>query len=182
MTFQLVNSTSKLRGVMYHQVVSLFISVQNSDYVIPSTSLEIGPFSQNGRRACVDVNITDDRIAENVESFAAMLVARPSSPPLLVIDPADTTVDIEDNDGELLLIVVTIHSLQFIYIVIVVGWERPDYDTSEDEDMVELCAVIRSPSEIDRDPFTLVVSCTPGSAGEQMALLLRVNSNFLVTQ
>ena len=41
------------------------------------------------------------------------------------------------------------------------------YDTNEDNDMVQLCAVITSPSssDIDRDPFTLSVSCTPDSAG-----------------
>lgn len=50
-------------------------------------------------------------------------------------------------------------------LVITIGWEMTSYDTSEDEDMVELCAVIQSPAVIDRDPFTLQVACSPGSAG-----------------
>ena len=63
-------------------------------------SISIGPFSQSSRSACVDVNIIDDGRAENDESFLAMILPTNRSPPDLVISPANTTVNIEDNDGE----------------------------------------------------------------------------------
>lgn len=51
--------------------------------------------------------------------------------------------------------------------MISIGWERPAYPTNEDLDTVELCAVVRShsQSEINRNTFSLPVSCSPGSAG-----------------
>ena len=75
------------------------ISAQNVDYGTLNFGT-IGPFSQNSRRACVTVQITDDGIAENVESFLAMLVVNATAPSLLLIQPANTTVNILDNDGE----------------------------------------------------------------------------------
>lgn len=54
--------------------------------------------------------------------------------------------------------------------MITIGWERTSYDTNENEDMVELCAVIRSPAAVDRDPFTLQVTCSPGLAGKRIFL------------
>lgn len=48
---------------------------------------------------------------------------------------------------------------------ITVGWEETSYTTNEGDNMVELCAVILSPAMIDRDPFTLTVTCSSGSAG-----------------
>ena len=78
--------------------LSYLISAMGSDYVI--NTLSIGPFSEDNRTACVDVQITDDERAENTELFMAMLVASSNSPPLLVIEPENTTVTILDNDGE----------------------------------------------------------------------------------
>ena len=52
---------------------------------------------------------------------------------------------------------------------ITVGWEETSYITNEGDNMVELCAVILSPSMpalIDRDPFTLIPTCPSGSAGK----------------
>jgi hypothetical protein len=75
------------------------ISVEGADYSIPSESLSIGPFSQASRRACVTVNINNDDIAENLESFSAMLEPSSDSPDQISITPVTTRVDIEDNDG-----------------------------------------------------------------------------------
>ena len=70
------------------------------DYSITSSSVTIGPFSQASRRACVTVDITDDTVAENLETFSAMLVGSSNSPDRLTITPSSTSVDILDNDGE----------------------------------------------------------------------------------
>ena len=72
------------------------------------------------------------------------------------------------------------NSLYSPSLVIVIGWERTSYDTSENEDMVELCAVITSPALFDRDPFTLQVSCSPGSAGKRMITLEIVRHTRLI--
>ena len=60
----------------------------------------IGPYSDDNRTACVNVQIVDDERAENTESFIAMLVASSNSPQLLLIAPENTTVNILDNDGK----------------------------------------------------------------------------------
>ena len=70
------------------------------DYSVPAGSLSIGPFSQTSRRACVTVNIINDDIAENLESFSAMLEPSSNSPDQLTISPDTTRVDIRDNDGK----------------------------------------------------------------------------------
>ena len=79
---------------------SAIISDSNSDYSITSSSVTIGPFSQASRRACVTVDITDDTVAENLETFSAMLVISSNSPDRLTITPSVTVVAILDNDGE----------------------------------------------------------------------------------
>ena len=75
------------------------ISVEDADYSVPAESLSIGPFSQASRRACVTVNINDDEIVENLESFSAMLESSSNTPDQLTISPGTTRVNIEDNDG-----------------------------------------------------------------------------------
>lgn len=75
------------------------ISVEDADYSVPTESLSIGPFSQASRRACVSVNIINDAIAENLESFLATLEPNSNSPDQLTISPGTTRVNIEDNDG-----------------------------------------------------------------------------------
>lgn len=92
------------------------ISAQNVDYGMTVT---IGPFSQDNLRACVTIQITDDGIAENVESFLAMLVVGVSAPPLLVIDPANTTVNILDNDGE--QVQVTVMMMSYLHHPLIQG-------------------------------------------------------------
>lgn len=94
------------------------ISDVDIDYSVPPGSLSIGPFSQASRRACVTVNIIDDDIAENLESFSAMLVSNSNSPDQLTINPDTTTVNIQDNDGEFVahfkphnIFIVTVSSL-----------------------------------------------------------------------
>ena len=76
------------------------ISDAGIDYSIPAGSLSIGPFSEASRRACVTVNIINDDIAENLESFSAMLESSSDSPDQLIISPDTTRVDIQDNDGK----------------------------------------------------------------------------------
>ena len=79
--------------------MNYLISVAGNDYSVPAESLSIGPFSQANRRACVSVNIIDDAIAENLESFSATLESSSDSPDQLTIDPSLARVDIQDNDG-----------------------------------------------------------------------------------
>ena len=59
----------------------------------------IGPLSAAQRRACINVDINDDPIPEDPESFTAVL--QPSPDPLISIDPSqdEATVTIIDNDG-----------------------------------------------------------------------------------
>ena len=60
----------------------------------------IGPYSDDNRTACVNVQIIDDERAEIAESFIAMLVASSNSPQLLLIAPDNTTINILDNDSK----------------------------------------------------------------------------------
>ena len=60
--------------------------------------------------------------------------------------------------------------------MIVVGWETRSYNVSENEDMVELCTVITSPTSFDRDDIlniTFQVSCFPGSAGKKFYVTVK---------
>ena len=59
------------------------------------------------------------------------------------------------------------HTVIIAHVVISIGWERSAYQTNEDLDTVELCAVVRSlsQSEINRDAFSFPVGCSSGSAG-----------------
>ena len=88
-------------------LMSIMIIVATSadaggDYSITSSSVTIGPFSQASRRACVTVDITDDTVAENLETFSAMLVLsfNPANQLQLTITPSKTLVNILDNEGE----------------------------------------------------------------------------------
>lgn len=98
----------------------MVFSDEDADYSVPLVSLSIGPFSQANRRACVNVNIIEDSIAENLESFSAMLESSSDSPGQLTINPDTTRVDIQDNDGEfgtLNLIAYFIHRIIFFVVL-----------------------------------------------------------------
>ena len=62
----------------------------------------LGPFGNNNRLQCFNVTVLDDDVPEEVEEFMTMVTFCPgeSVPPTIIITPPNSTIVIEDNDGE----------------------------------------------------------------------------------
>ena len=91
----------------------------------------------------VSVNIIDDDIHENSETFFGLL---DSQDPSVITNPERATVTItDDNDRKLLFIVFKFESkvISFPHSAIVIGFERTEYNVSEGE-QTEVCAVLTS--------------------------------------
>ena len=70
-------------------------------------------FSQTSERFFIPVNIVDDAILENTESFLVQAELVSNDAPGVTIDPSETTVTIEDNDGK--------HNLKACSYIFIIG-------------------------------------------------------------
>ena len=72
----------------------------NTDFT-PISNLSVGPFSNTTRRQCFSVEITNDMIPEDMESFFLDLTTRPGDTlPRVTISPDEAEVTINDDDRE----------------------------------------------------------------------------------
>lgn len=69
----------------------------------PVINIHLGPFDNNDRRQCFNVNILNDTQVENPENFTVNVQSCPDeTPPERVdINPSTGTTTIVDDDGEL---------------------------------------------------------------------------------
>ncbi len=72
------------------------VPAEGSDYITVSVSPEFNMFNQ-GVQLCLQVEIIDDDILEDDESFCMRLTARD---PAVILDPVNATVTIYDDDSE----------------------------------------------------------------------------------
>ena len=75
--------------------------VSNDDYT--RVSMTLGAFTSLRSRQCFSISITNDAIIERTEDFTARLTLIPASVTTInasriVVDQAETTVQITDND------------------------------------------------------------------------------------
>ena len=83
--------------ILLYAVIDLYIYTESGeDYDGISA---IVSFAACQRRACVMVNITDDEILENIESFNFTLERTSELDTNITLDPVDGVVQINDNDG-----------------------------------------------------------------------------------
>ena len=76
-------------------------------------------FSESIPMQCVNISIVNDNILEASESFFLHLTAfRPD----IILDPSRTTVNIADNDGELLP-EITVSKSSGLYVRLILGVE-----------------------------------------------------------
>ncbi|MDD9869128.1 MAG: hypothetical protein OXU50_04460, partial [Gammaproteobacteria bacterium] len=117
------------------------------------TNQIIGPFTNDTRRRCIAVEITDSAVPENTENFFIDLAPPPGGTLAgAVISPSQATVNIEDDD------------------TITVGWAQASSNVTVNEasGTVVLTAAVLSPAPgdtIERSDFSLAVSTIAGSAG-----------------
>ena len=112
---------------------------------------DVGPFSNRTRRQCFSIDITDDAIREDAESFFLDLTAPPGQTLERVsINPAVAEVAIGEDDG------------------ITIGFEQTTLTVTEGVDSsASVCVAITDPSDasmIERMNFNLMLSMADGSA------------------
>ena len=85
----------------------MYVSVAPFDYLSGSGSFVLTP---SNSRACLNVTIVDDNVLELDEDFSATLTG--TLPPGAAFDPTSTNVLINDNEGELYIILCTCKCLR----------------------------------------------------------------------
>ena len=83
------------------------------DYSLPAQSLSVRFSSMNGEQFCIDISTTDDDIGEGTEQFELYFENLPSAS-ALDGDPNVLCVNILDNDGELICILLTLSLSTFL--------------------------------------------------------------------
>ena len=90
--------------------------------------------------------LNGDTFPERVESFLATITPLEGSPtygnPVTLF--TSTSINIIDDDGKFKAIIFMILSI-YIFLVAVVGFERPEYFASETEGFVEICVNVTNP-------------------------------------
>ena len=155
MKMQVVN-TKKCQSCRENKFPS---SVSPVDYGDMDTLLS---FAECQMRSCVNVSIVEDTVLENVESFVVTLERVPELDSRITLDPVEGFVEITDNDGMYNKTETLLHMCPSSEAM--VGLESTLYTVSEDEGLVEVCAVVYSPSG---DcpityPFNVVLSTEDG--------------------
>ena len=140
---------------------------------------EILMFAACERRQCVDIFIEDDGIPEQVESFFVALESTPNLDGRITLEPVDGEIEILDANSmscspAAYVIVV------FVFVVAVVGLERTLYQVSEDVGVVEVCAVVLSPSSPCPITFSfdVILVTNDGSAGNVTLISHDTSSNL----
>ncbi len=121
-----------------------------NDYVSINQQ-DVGPFSNRTRRQCFAIDITDDAIREDAESFFLDLTAPPGQTlERVTINPAVAEVAIGEDDE------------------ITIGFEQTTLTVTEGVDLsASVCVAITDPSTdglIERSDFSLALRMADGSA------------------
>ena len=130
--------------------------------------------SSSSFRQCFDVNITDDEILEDTETFSLHLTLNDTSGQRLniIINPDVSSVEIVDTDGTSPTNNRAMYSINFIMLFILdaevtVGFERNFTSVSESVGSFELCVHVFTEVELFNISFgfNLNLSSTPITAG-----------------
>ena len=85
-------------STIHFQCASFAAAIAGSDYVSVSMDVVFPAGTSNGDMQCIDVTIIDDSEMEGDETFTVALTT--SSPVVMTLGNAVTTITITDNDGE----------------------------------------------------------------------------------
>ena len=89
----------------------LFLFLPGNNDFTPINNLDVGPFSNTQRRQCFSVEIIDDMIREDMETFFLVLTTRPGEMlNRVTISPDEAEVTINDDDRESSSVVVSQHN------------------------------------------------------------------------
>ena len=89
----------------------LFLLLPGNNDFTPINNLDVGPFSNTQRRQCFSVEIIDDMIREDMETFFLVLTTRPGEMlNRVTISPDEAEVTINDDDRESSSVVVSQHN------------------------------------------------------------------------
>ena len=85
----------------------------------------------------VTITIINDGAAEDVENLSAVLSFHQLPPPAVILKPNSTVVEIHDNDGMLIIIMLSLIILFFLTEVYI-GFTSPQFVKNEGDGLINL--------------------------------------------
>ena len=127
----------------YFILLLSFFIVQGRDYTLNDRALNFGACS---KKECLTVDIIDDDLIEDTETFTITL--QPPSQDFterIILSPNVTTVTIEDEDSKFPDLSLVFYSVFFLPVVAIVTFDRTEYIVQETSSSLTVCARVISP-------------------------------------
>ena len=97
----ITSSTLNIIAQNYYSTSCTFSSSESADFILTQTSLLFTLGSVPGTSQSVVIDILDDNILENTESFSVAISFSTMSTLTTVLCPDSATVTVMDNDGSI---------------------------------------------------------------------------------
>ena len=155
--------------IMSHSIYTKNISAVSAvDYVaVSNQSVRFAPCAPE---YCINISTINDEVVDGEERFFVTLSRSASLDSRINVDhkSARAEIVIIDDDGESYIMWNNKYSLFRTAARVTI--QNPMYEVNENEGMVQVCAMVRSPFSVRPDchldfSFTLRLTATPGTAG-----------------